>query len=246
MNFKQIAFAATAAFGLLAASQASALIVVSGTVGNQLYTTSEGVILDNFDLVNPINNVLTTFTGNIVGPQVENGDGDFDVSNSAPPPYRGLNSITVCCQKDENNVNVTYEGDPTRYASVQKNNLSTYSVAPGFQLTTFNFYMGSPDSYNFVTFNFIGGSQEFEGDEIWGGNGVPGNGDRRNGFRVYYDFNGAKVTSITFESRGADAFEFDGMGGNIAAIPEPGTWALMIMGFGGAGAMLRRRRVVAA
>ncbi|RAK66524.1 PEPxxWA-CTERM sorting domain-containing protein [Phenylobacterium kunshanense] len=36
-------------------------------------------------------------------------------------------------------------------------------------------------------------------------------------------------------------------GGNIrgtfsAAIPEPGTWALMILGFGGAGAMLRSRR----
>jgi hypothetical protein len=25
-------------------------------------------------------------------------------------------------------------------------------------------------------------------------------------------------------------------------IPEPGTWALMILGFGGSGAMLRRRR----
>jgi len=28
----------------------------------------------------------------------------------------------------------------------------------------------------------------------------------------------------------------------IAAVPEPGTWALMIMGFGGAGAMIRSRR----
>jgi hypothetical protein len=32
----------------------------------------------------------------------------------------------------------------------------------------------------------------------------------------------------------------------FAAVPEPSSWALMIMGFGGAGAMLRRRRQVAA
>jgi hypothetical protein len=30
------------------------------------------------------------------------------------------------------------------------------------------------------------------------------------------------------------------------SVPEPGTWALMIMGFGGAGALLRRRQRVAA
>ncbi|TAL28556.1 MAG: PEP-CTERM sorting domain-containing protein [Phenylobacterium sp.] len=28
---------------------------------------------------------------------------------------------------------------------------------------------------------------------------------------------------------------------SVAAIPEPGAWALMILGFGAAGAMLRRR-----
>jgi hypothetical protein len=31
-------------------------------------------------------------------------------------------------------------------------------------------------------------------------------------------------------------------GFRIAAVPEPGTWALMILGFGGTGALLRRRR----
>ena len=34
--------------------------------------------------------------------------------------------------------------------------------------------------------------------------------------------------------------------GSTGAIPEPTTWALMIFGFGAAGAMLRRRRLVAA
>ena len=36
----------------------------------------------------------------------------------------------------------------------------------------------------------------------------------------------------------------DGLGA-IAAIPEPATWAMMILGFGAAGAVLRRRRAVA-
>jgi hypothetical protein len=35
-------------------------------------------------------------------------------------------------------------------------------------------------------------------------------------------------------------------GGTDQGVPEPATWALMIMGFGGAGAMLRRRRTVVA
>ncbi len=42
-----------------------------------------------------------------------------------------------------------------------------------------------------------------------------------------------------------DAVRGDNFGGvslRISAAPEPGTWALMLMGFGGAGAALRSRR----
>ena len=34
--------------------------------------------------------------------------------------------------------------------------------------------------------------------------------------------------------------------GGPGAVPEPATWAMMIMGFGVAGSLLRRRRIVAA
>jgi hypothetical protein len=38
----------------------------------------------------------------------------------------------------------------------------------------------------------------------------------------------------------------EGIGGAGAGIPEPATWTVLIVGFGGAGAMLRRRRAAAA
>jgi len=46
------------------------------------------------------------------------------------------------------------------------------------------------------------------------------------------------------------AVQLDGVGqvriDGVAVVPEPTTWALMILGFGGAGAMLRRRRTALA
>lgn len=48
----------------------------------------------------------------------------------------------------------------------------------------------------------------------------------------------AYADNITF---GGDTYNFE-----IAAVPEPGAWALMIMGFGAAGAVLRRRRTAVA
>ena len=232
MNLKYAA-AALAALGLMsAASAAGAAIVVQSTVANQLYALNSGVMLEDFDL---IDSPLTTFTGNVLGPFAS----VYNVSTSAPPPFTGLGSIQACCQAGNQ-----YAADPTRYASVQGNNTSTLTVLGGNYLTGFSFYMGSPDTYNHLVFNHLGGgSTMFDGDAIWGGT-PNGNGDRTQGFRVYYDFNGTKVTSINFSSD-SNAFEFDGLAGTV--VPEPGTWALMILGFGGVGAMLRnRRRLVAA
>lgn len=62
-----------------------------------------------------------------------------------------------------------------------------------------------------------------------------------------FTFTATEATAnLTFSATLNDAFgpALDNV--SIAAIPEPGTWALMIMGFGGAGAMLRRRRLAVA
>lgn len=51
-------------------------------------------------------------------------------------------------------------------------------------------------------------------------------GDSRGGYDFFYQITSGTVTSASFQ----------------AGVPEPATWAMMIMGFGGAGAVIRRRR----
>ena len=58
------------------------------------------------------------------------------------------------------------------------------------------------------------------------------------GQRINFSFGDDTVNQIVLRSAG-DSFEVDNFAG---AVPEPTTWALMIMGFGGVGAMVRRRR----
>lgn len=239
-------FAALAAFSVVAmAGAASAattpgpIVVALPDVANQLYTTNVGSILLDFD---GVQNTHVTYSGTTQnGTTISNvaTGTNSDINGSAPPPYDGGDGspapVTVCCQSS-----APYLADPTNYLSVQANKTATFSTTGGFYLTAFSFYLGSPDTYNTLTFNFVGGgSQEFDGTDVW--NGPDFVGDRTKGFRVYYDFNGAKVSSIVLGSVGSDAFESDGFAGTLG-VPEPASWALMIVGFGAAGAMMRHKR----
>jgi hypothetical protein len=60
------------------------------------------------------------------------------------------------------------------------------------------------------------------------------------------EFDMAGIQSVSFSGTsgtvGFDNFEFDTVTPVSAAVPEPASWALMIAGFGLAGAALRRRR----
>ena len=68
-----------------------------------------------------------------------------------------------------------------------------------------------------------------------------GNAQQELGERITFRFNGENVTQVVFRST-QNSFELD----RIAVVPEPATWARMLMGFGGLGAMIRRRRSLAA
>ena len=58
------------------------------------------------------------------------------------------------------------------------------------------------------------------------------------------------VRSVTFSSGPGESFDLDnlrfGSALAIAGVPEPASWALMILGFGGAGMAIRRRRAILA
>jgi len=214
---KKLVLAAASAIILAsAASAANAAVTVMAAVADDLTGTTLAdygmVMLDDFDSIDA---AYTSYVGNIIEYPDEFED---PIVTTAPPP-----------------------GDLTNYASVQGGGSATYTMLAGRTLRGFSFYLGSPDMYNRMTFNFVGGgSQTLTGNEIW--DGPDFGGDRSKGFRVYYDFGGQKVSSITFESD-QNAFEFDGLAG---VVPEPATWAMMIRGFGAAGAMIRRRRTAVA
>ncbi len=93
-----------------------------------------------------------------------------------------------------------------------------------------------------------------------GGNGGPPN-TAKGGVSGMYVFNfatstasittlfGGPLSNARLFSTGSDPCAnpmTPGCGGGGNSVPEPGTWALMIVGFGSAGAMLRRRRALVA
>jgi hypothetical protein len=200
---------AAAAAVLAAAGSASALTM---TVYNTDGPLPAGqTMIEDFDSIHASGDFTFTAGANTL---VRSGLLGLQQGVSAPPP-----------------------GDTTNYMTVLTNGKATLNSAKG--LTSFSFYLGSPDTFNFVKFTNAGGSSfTLQGSDIWGA-ASGDNGDQAWGRRVSYNFDGDVIKTIEFTSTG-NSFEFDSLAG--AAVPEPTTWALMIMGFGTVGAMVRRRR----
>lgn len=234
MNTRLLVSAAVAVLGF-AATQASAaeVISISAVIGDAL--PAHATLITDFNSTGgtDISGAGSSQGGTIVDlapgftfnqdlkAYTRDGVAGLDSGVSAPPPL-------------DNGVAGAF------YETVLGGGQATLTSSKG--LNEFSFYMGSPDTYNHVSFTFIGanGSQTLNGDEIWGGPSLnPGNGDQSEGFTITYKFSPDAVKTIVFKSD-TNAFEFDKLAG--IAVPEPASWALMIVGFGAAGAMLRGKR----
>ncbi len=150
-----------------------------------------------------------------------------------------LNGATVGVNEGGSGYSGTLPNDPTHYLTVPGGKSATFTSTR--LMSAFSLYMGSPDTYNSVRFigdgfdETISGTQMFQGDtsQSWSW-----------GKRVNFDFGGFKVNKVILSST-SNSFEVDNAAGTFAgAVPEPATWAFMIMGLGAMGAVLRRRNAL--
>lgn len=125
----------------------------------------------------------------------------------------------------------------TPYLSVLSGGSATYTFAA--PVTAFQFDWGSIDTYNTLTINGSSSTIIVPGSNFIN----PANGDQvsagTNGRFTVSGTAGETFTSVTFSSSG-NSFEVDNLA-VAGAVPEPATWALMMLGFGGLGAAMRRK-----
>lgn len=114
-------------------------------------------------------------------------------------------------------------------------------------LTSLNFSLAGGTTFNNLEFNLFGGSgsaafaiTDNEG-QVFNFSQALGNGENFFGF-VGIDGQTIRSVSITTAGGIQDIRQIRLDQSVAAAVPEPGTWALMLLGFGGIGASLRRRR----
>jgi hypothetical protein len=229
MKMKLFAAATVAAGFLAVAGSASAALVISTSAAGDMSIPTGETLITDFNTTDGINiDDLASFATFTQGSGSYIRDGSLGTTSAtAPPP-----------------------GDTAPgswYETVGGGSTATLFVAQG--MTQFSMYMGSPDNFNHLALTFAGGggSQTLTGQQIWCQNpsdpGCPaGNGNQANGFTITYTFAPSTVNTIVFSSD-SNAFEFDKL---AAVVPEPASWALMIGGFGLAGATLRASRRKAA
>ena len=203
------------AAGLLLASPALAVTITS-TPGNAALAPGENLVI-SFDVASATG-ISNTTIGNVI-----TAAGSTSGVRAAPvgTPQGGV------------------------YQSIGNGASSTFDFTGfvnGGALKTLSVYWGSVDRFNFV--DFLNGQGQVVSS--FSGAALPQNDGNQQmsatNRRVFFNFlPQEEITSLRFRSTG-NAFEFDSIGASAGPVPEPATWATLIIGFSFIGYALRQRR----
>jgi hypothetical protein len=142
------------------------------------------------------------------------------------------------------NANINAEpafSDGSRYLAVLAGQTATLTAQSGF--TAVSLFLGSVDSFNTLEVLSTAGTVlgSFTGSQLV--NNPTGNQNAANtNLRVnFFNTPGeANIGGLRFSS-GQNAFETDNIA-FLGAVPEPATWAMMLLGFGAVGYSMRRSK----
>lgn len=222
MNYfgKALAVSALAALTTLAATAANAAIVIKPFGSYQSALNPGETLVTNF------NNPLVLAPGFTIGGTYSLRTGT--TAQGAAPAFGPLDPA---------------DDDHSRYLSVRAGEVAQFT-AP--YVSRLSFYVGSLDDYNSITFHLKGGgTQTFTGTDLGLVSGAAnGNQTAANTNGRFTFWSDTAITGFDLASN-SNSFEVSNIG---SAVPEPATWAMMIIGFGSVGGMVRssRRRQVAA
>lgn len=184
--------------------------------------------------LNPGEDLVTAFEGGPTLADVTFLDGGYSLSGSAVLFTGSAGGVSAAPATGAGTA------DLTQYLSVQGGQTAFLDTP---LLRSISFYVGSLDGFNSFTFHLADGStQVITGVTLDGLPQTDANGSQT-GFttngRVTFSFASA-IDRLELAS-GTNSLEISDIGA-IGAIPEPGAWAMMILGFGGVGGLLRHRR----
>lgn len=223
---------AAAVLSLAAAAQADAAVIATLT-----FDTPSAVVANNVDIpvwvtltLDPSSDALKTdASGDVTSPDTT------DLFTQYPDATRIILNNSFGCSGTFN----TACNSPTDDYNFQFNFSSPSFVGP----TNLDLEPGTSTSFLFGTFTLVNGASHggtytyynttFEYEIVNGGAPI--------GFQTIADTCPGQTADCAF-TRTVQEVVPPGTGGQGNAVPEPAAWALMIVGFAGAGAQLRLRR----